>query len=245
MSRRRIAVLLAAVLAVSATTMWAVFFALEAEPAARAVAESDGRPCRDPCAFTFGPEAAPVGLILYPGAGVEPAAYAPLAAAVADHGFLVTIQRAPLDLAVLDADMAQAAIDAHPGIDTWAVGGHSLGGAMAARFAAGSDDVAGLVLLAAYPEEALDLSQSDLAVLSISASGDPLVTPADILASAAQLPDDTVFVEVVGGNHTQFGSYGRQLRDAPASIDPEEQRRITVEAIDDLLSSLGSQPGES
>ncbi len=243
MSRRSIAILIAGVLVAAVVTMWEVYFSLEADPAAVLIAESRGRSCPGPCAFAFGPDAASVGLILYPGAGVEPAAYAPLAAAVAESGFMVTIQRATLDLAIFDSDMAQASIDGFPRVDSWAVGGHSLGGAIAARFAAEADAVDGLVLLAAYPEDALDLSDSDLDVLSIYAAADLLATPIEVLGAAERLPADAVFVEIKGGNHAQFGSYGRQPRDGVASIDPAEQRRVVAEAIDGFLSDLGSSHG--
>ena len=106
MTRRRIAIGVALTLVAAAAIVWSLFFALEAEAEAASIAASTGRECPDPCAFAFGSEQAPAGLILYPGGGVEPAAYAPLAAEIADAGFLVTIQQAPLGLAVLSASRA-------------------------------------------------------------------------------------------------------------------------------------------
>lgn len=240
MTRRRwIVIGVAAALVATAAICWSVFFALEAEPSATAVAASQGRDCPDPCAFAFGDEDAPVGLILYQGAGVEPAAYAPLAVEIAAEGFLVTIQQAPLGLPILDSDMAQASIEAFPNVEIWAVGGHSLGGAMAARFAAETSRVDGLVLLAAYPEGGLDLRDSGLDVLSIYGDGDPLATPDDVLGAESRLPEGTRFVLVEGGNHAQFGSYGRQPRDGEASISAETQRRLVGDAIVRFLSEIG------
>ncbi len=230
---------IAAVLIVALAVVWAVFFSLEADADAVAIAETAGRECPDPCLYSFGREDAPAGLILYQGAGVEPAAYAPLASDIADAGFFVTIHQAPLGLPILDADMAQPTIDTFEGIDTWAVGGHSLGGAMAARFASESNEVDGLVLLAAYPEGGLDLrGDSGLEVVAIYADRDLLATPDDVLGARPQLPDDTEFVLVQGGNHAQFGSYGRQPRDGEASIAPAEQRRAVATAVSQFLSGL-------
>ena len=230
---------IALVLIVAIAVVWALLFSLEAEPEATEIAVQAGRECPDPCAYSFGDEDATVGLILYPGAGVEPAAYAPLAVEIADTGFLVTIQQAPLGLAILDSDMAQVSIDAYPDIDDWAVGGHSLGGAMAARFASESSQVDGLVLLAAYPEGGLDLSDSGLEVISIYGDRDLLATPDEVLGAEPRLPDDTEFVLVEGGNHAQFGSYGRQPRDGEASIPASEQRRAIAGAVSRFLSDLG------
>jgi predicted alpha/beta-hydrolase family hydrolase len=243
-TRRRVVIGVSLVLIAAAAITWALFFALEADPEAASVAASVGTDCPDPCAFAFGSDAAPAGLVLYPGAGVEPAAYAPLAAEIADAGFFVTIQQAPLGLAILDSDMAQASIDAFPGIDTWAVGGHSLGGAMAARFASESDQVDGLVLLAAYPEGGLDLRDSGLEVISIYGDGDLLATPDDVLGSRPQLPADTEFVLIEGGNHAQFGAYGRQPRDGEASIPASEQRDTIARSVVTFLTGLGSSPGD-
>ena len=230
---------IALALIVAIAVVWALLFSLEAEPEATEIAVEVGRGCPDPCAYAFGSADAEVGLILYQGAGVEPAAYAPLAAEIADAGFFVTIQQAPLGLPILDSDMAQPTIDGFDGIDIWAIGGHSLGGAMAARFASGSSEVDGLVLLAAYPEGGLDLRDSDLEVISIYGDRDLLATPEDVLGARSQLPDDTEFVLVEGGNHAQFGSYGRQPRDGEASIPASEQRRAVAGAVSQFLSDLG------
>ena len=43
-------------------------------------------------------------------------------------------------------------------------------------------------------------------------------------------------VEIQGGNHAQFGSYGLQRGDPPAEITPQEQQARTVEAISDFLA---------
>lgn len=238
MTRRRVVIGIALVLLIAASVAWSLLFSLDADPEARAMAASVGQECPDPCAFALGSHWSPAGLILYPGAGVEPAAYAPLAVEIAEAGFFVTIQQAPLGLAILDSDMAQVSLDSYPDIGTWAVGGHSLGGAMAARFASQSSEIDGLVLLASYPESGLDLTDSGLDVISIYGDRDLLATPDDVVGARPQLPGDTEFVLVEGGNHAQFGSYGRQPRDGEASIPASEQRAIVAEAIVEFLTDL-------
>jgi hypothetical protein len=243
-TRRRIVTGVALALVAAAAVGWALFFSLDAEPGATSIAASAGRECPDPCAYAFGSEQAPAGLILYPGAGVEPAAYAPLAAEIADDEFFVAIHQAPLGLAILDSDMAQVSIDEYADIETWAVGGHSLGGAMAARFASESDRIDGLVLLAAYPESGLDLADSGLQVMSIYGDRDLLATPDEVLGARPQLPDGTEFVLIEGGNHAQFGAYGRQPRDGEAAISASEQRDEIVGSISSFLNDLGSLRGD-
>lgn len=180
-----------------------------------------------------------VGLILYPGGRVDPRAYAPAARAIAAEGYLVVIVPMPLNLAVLAPARAGEVIAAHPEIDAWAVGGHSLGGSMAARFAEQNPSlVDGLVLWASYPPESNDLSEQSLAVASIYGTRDGLALPEEVEASRPLLPSDTTWVAIEGGNHAQFGWYGEQAGDNLATISREEQQRQVIEATLELLRSL-------
>lgn len=190
--------------------------------------------------FSPANQQATTGFIMYPGGRVDPRSYAPAARAIAMEGYLTAIVPMPLNLAVFGADQALAVVAAFPEIDRWAVGGHSLGGAMAARLAHGhASEVDGLVLWAAYPDASNDLSTSDLAVTSIYATLDGLATQDKIAASRSLLPLDTSWVAIEGGNHAQFGWYGPQSGDNPATISREEQQQQVVEATLELLGYLG------
>jgi hypothetical protein len=179
------------------------------------------------------------GLVFYPGGRVDPAAYAPLARAVAAAGYQVVIVPMPFNLAVLDADAAAGVIAAYPEVTRWAVGGHSLGGSMAARFARGHTGlVKGLALWAAYPDGADGLADSGLAVVSIYGTRDGVATPAEIEASRPLLPADTDWTPIEGGNHAQFGLYGAQAGDGEPQVSATEQQARTVAATVDLLQRL-------
>lgn len=181
------------------------------------------------------------GFIIYPGGRVDPRAYAPQARAIAAQGYLVVIVPMPLHLAVFGSDRATQVIERFPGIEHWAIGGHSLGGAMAAQYAAKHpDQVQGLVLWAAYPAKSNDLSASTLKVTSISATLDGLATAKKIEASKALLPKKTTWVTIEGGNHAQFGWYGAQSGDHPATISREEQQAQVVRATVKLLKSIST-----
>ena len=78
------------------------------------------------------------------------------------------------------------------------------------------DAVQGVILWASYPSPVFSLSDKDLKVISISGTNDGLATPAKIEASKADLPPDTDFVAIEGGNHTQFGWYDTY----PAPVQP-------------------------
>ena len=183
-----------------------------------------------------------VGLVLYPGGRVDPRAYAPVAHALAGEGYLVVIVPMPLNLAVLAPDRAAEVIAAFPEIGRWAVGGHSLGGAMSARFAYQKPEaVQGLVLWAAYPASTDDLSGYSLSVTSIYGTRDGLATGDKIAASRPLLPFDTSWVAIEGGNHAQFGWYGPQSGDGNATVSREEQQKQIVAATLALLARLADR----
>jgi len=179
------------------------------------------------------------GFIFYPGGLVDPRAYAPMAQDIAAEGYLVIIVPMPFNLAVFGAGRATDVITAYPDIETWTIGGHSLGGAMASRYAHQNDEaVSGLALWAAFPAENNDLSQNKLAVTSIFGTRDGLVSREDIEHSRQLLPPETVFVAIEGGNHAQFGWYGPQEGDLPATISPAEQHDRVVAGTVSLLRQL-------
>ena len=179
------------------------------------------------------------GLILYPGGRVDYRAYSAHAQGIAAEGFLVVVVPMPLNFAFLGANRAADVMIAFPEIETWVVGGHSLGGAMAAEFAYDNLNlVDGLLLWASYPSQNTDLSSSQLNLLSISASNDGLATRQDIADSITRLPEDAIFIEIEGGNHAGFGWYGPQSGDGQLSISQEAQQRQIVSDTSQWLKSL-------
>ncbi|MFO8114195.1 MAG: alpha/beta hydrolase [Halorubrum sp.] len=164
------------------------------------------------------------GLIYYPGARVNPESYVPTAAAaVAGRDVAVVIVDVPLNLAVLGPDRADHARAAFPEVDSWYVGGHSLGGAMACRYAAAhADELDGLVLHASYCDS--DVSESGLRVLSVLGAADGVIDADRERESRSNLPGDAHVVELDGVNHAGFGAYGPQRGDESVSTDPAVMR---------------------
>lgn len=179
------------------------------------------------------------GIIIYPGGRVDPRSYAPQARALAEQGYLAVIVPMPLNLAVFAPGSASDVITAFPEIKNWGITGHSLGGAMAANFISNHPDaIDGLVLWAAYPANSDSLTGFDLPVTSIYASQDGLADPLTIANSSSQLPENAQFVEILGGNHSQFGWYGDQPGDNPAQISRIEQQNQVIEATSQLLEGM-------
>ncbi len=191
--------------------------------------------------YSFSPqgETAKAGFIFYPGARVDPRAYAPAAHALAAQGYYVAITPMPLNFAIFAPDKAMDVMNAHPEVENWVIGGHSLGGAMAGQFAAQKPTlVDGLVFWAAFPPENASLAgQTEMAVASIYGTLDGLATPAKVLAATPLLPPSAQFVPIEGGNHAQFGWYGDQPGDNPATISRIDQQEQTVAATAAVLAA--------
>ncbi len=182
------------------------------------------------------------GFIFYPGGRVNYISYAPYAYEIAAQGYLVVIVSMPLNLAVFDVNAANNVIADYPNVTSWVIGGHSLGGSMAAQYihdnSNNSNKVDGLALWASYPPSGVDLSKSKITVVTVHGTNDGLVSSKQIDDSLKQLPPDTVRVEIDGGNHAQFGWYGLQSGDNLATISREQQQDITVNATVRLLSKI-------
>lgn len=180
------------------------------------------------------------GFVFYPGGLVNEQAYAPLCRRIAASGFYVAIVPMPLNLAVFAPEKGRSALEKNKAITRWAIGGHSLGGAMASRFVhTDSTLFRGLVLYAAYPDVSNDLSKrTTIAVLSVSATLDGLATPEKIADNKKYLPAATQYLVLEGGNHAQFGSYGVQNGDKTATMTAEEQQRRVAEATIAFLNNL-------
>lgn len=243
-----IVILVIVIIAVGGFVIWASSTNPLMPEAVAALEGNDAVAVDDAGYLSFSPvDAQPTaGLILYPGGRVQAGAYAPLALSVAENGYYAAIVYAPLNLAFFNVNAAQTIIDAHPEIETWVVGGHSLGGVAASLFAESNEAVDGLVMMASYPADDNLTSRTDLSVVSIYGTEDGLASEDSIQQSATSLPDTTDFVLIEGGNHAQFGYYGEQGGDNPATISRADQQSQTVDAILRLFSQLaGTTPDDS
>ena len=169
----------------------------------------------------YEPVKATSGLIFYPGGKVEHSAYIPLMKALASEGILSVLVEMPFHLAVFDMDAAQGIQEQYPQIENWYIGGHSLGGSMAASYLEKCEEAyEGLILLGSY--STADLSSKDLQVLSIYGSEDKVMNRDNYEENKVNLPTDFEEVIIDGGCHAYFGMYGAQEGDGTPKISNEE-----------------------
>ena len=184
----------------------------------------------------FSPESPEVGLVFYPGGLVEYTAYAPLMRQLADEGIMTVLLHMPLDLAFTNINGAVKVAEQYPEIKRWYIGGHSLGGVMAASCAvSGRRSFDGVILLASYSTKDLH----DENVLSIYGSNDGVLNRKQYDKNRKKLPEDVTEVVLDGGIHAFFGDYGAQKGDGTPTITREEQTRQTARLILDFIHANG------
>lgn len=188
-------------------------------------------------------------LLFFPGALVNPVAYAPLARAVASAGYEATILELPRRGAFGGADdpemFARARALIRPGRDSipWVVAGHSRGAVVTTKLAAERPaGLAGLVFIGSSHPRDVSLAALTIPVTKIVGTRDGLASPDEVRANSHNLPASTRWVWVEGGNHSQFGWYGFQPGDGRARVSADRQRSEMIQA---LLAIMRTVAGDS
>ncbi len=221
-------ILIALAIILAGTLIWGISWATYSRPPlpeALTALESDDlvEVSQDPW-LTFTPTGdIKAGLIFYPGGRIDPRGYAPLLREIASEGYLVVVPSMPINMAIFDTNAADEIIDHFSKINSWGIAGHSVGGTSAAIYTANNPGkIAGLAIWASYPPNNTDLSGANLPVYSIYGELDSRVDRPAIKERKSIMPPDTVYLEIPGGDHHQFGSY---------LIDPDQDHSTTPRAV--------------
>ena len=221
-------ILIALAIILAGTLIWGISWATYSRPPlpeALTALESDDlvEVSQDPW-LTFTPTGdIKAGLIFYPGGRIDPRGYAPLLREIASEGYLVVVPSMPINMAIFDTNAADEIIDHFSKINSWGIAGHSVGGTSAAIYTANNPGkIAGLAIWASYPPNNTDLSGANFPVYSIYGELDSRVDRPAIKERKNIMPPDTVYLEIPGGDHHQFGSY---------LIDPDQDHSTTPRVV--------------
>jgi dienelactone hydrolase len=186
--------------------------------------------------IAFGNPDASTGFIFYPGGKVEDTAYAPFIEEIAEGNVFCVIAEMPYQLAVFRSNAAADIMKQYPQVESWYIGGHSLGGAMAAYYAGKyPEQFEGIILLASY--STADLSKSSMKALVMHGSEDDVLNMESYQKYLNNLPSGYEEITIEGGNHAGFGDYGLQKGDGEATISAADQWKIASSAIIDFIHS--------
>ncbi len=185
--------------------------------------------------------AAPAELlfVFYPGGLVRPQAYEWLGRALASEGVHTVIPEFPVDLAVLDTGRADRLVAHYAQGRPVVIGGHSLGGAMAAAWASEHPDaVAGLLLMAAYPPNDSPVADASFPALVLHAEHDGVADPDAVRGGLDRLPRDTRFHVIPGAVHSFFGRYGPQSGDGVPTVSRADAEASIVTVVGEFLAAI-------
>ena len=153
----------------------------------------------------------------------------------------------PSCVAIFGYTRADKIIQDYAQIEKWVIGGHSVGGTAAGIYAVQNQrgQRRGHLGISGCRIRQTGWIATTIKVLSVYGSEDGRAPPETVMENAEYLPADTVFVEIEGGNHTQFGyidpspdAYLKDPDDKPATISIEEQQRKIVQATVDFLEQF-------
>lgn len=240
------------------TAMLAMAWSYQAHGVDRAVLETDTlvRVTNHDGFLEFTPLTNPKAaqLLFLPGGLVQLEAYTPMARRIAEAGYRVVLVRLPFlnRHALTERDKREVMAEARRQMQAadatvrWVVAAHSFGGVLASRMADESPEVmAALVLIGTTHPRDVDLSDSGLAVTKILGTRDGIATVEKARVNAGRLPESARWIEIIGGNHAQFGYYGPQLGDGRASITRLDQQRQLLDVLLGELDRLASTADSS
>lgn len=182
-------------------------------------------------------------LVFFPGAMVQAKAYLPLLSEIAAQGVQVWLIRMPFRMATFGYKKPIELGLLRDSNKIYTLAGHSQGAKMAAQFALEYPTyIDRLILIATTHPRDFSLHDISIPVLKVYGSRDGVASMQDILQNASLLPETTEYINIEGGNHSQFGHYGPQLGDYNATISREVQQSQTADAvIRFILSGRSSQ----
>lgn len=177
-------------------------------------------------------------VIVYPGALVSPEAYSIWAKKVAQNGYTVKIAHFPLNMAIFNVNAANNLINTKQ--QNYVIGGHSLGGAMAARYVHNTHNnhLKGIFFLGSYADKKGNLADRNISALSIVASRDGVLNWKKYNSNKKYLPKDTEYKVIKGGNHGNFGSYGLQKGDHKSTISNKQQQNMIANKLIKWLNTI-------
>lgn len=191
--------------------------------------------------LTFNPISNPskTGFIFYPGGRIDPRGYSYLMHIIASEGYLVVIPDMPINMAVFNPNIADEITAYYPEIQNWVIGGHSIGGTMAAQYTDKHPEVIdGLVIWASYPAANTDISDLDIPVVSMYGSRELSVNDSSVGERKHLLPEETLYIRIEGGDHHQFGSYEINPKDHLATTSRASQHEQTIQATLGILQEI-------
>lgn len=193
--------------------------------------------------LTFSPaiEKTTTGLIMYPENYQDIRMYAPICREIAKAGYDVIMlsRRGKFPLSV-DEEVVriQSVMSSHPEVNHWFIGAHSWEAFVPINYALKyPETIKGLIFWGARIYADSSLEKSSLPILMVYGTNDDVHV--NLLATdKPNLPPQTQWVEIQGGNRVNFANFGPLPGDTASSISIIDQQDQTVKSTVEFISSL-------
>lgn len=171
-------------------------------------------------------------IIFYPGAKVEYTSYLPLFMNLSSRGIDCYLVEMPFNFAFFGINSADSIIE-NSNYTHYYMAGHSLGGAMAGTYVNRTDNnIDGLIYLSAHTNVG-----TNVPILSIRGTNDGIINLTSYQEAKSLIKNNFKEIIIDGGNHAQFGYYGKQSGDGQASITAKSQQDQSADAIIEFIEN--------
>lgn len=175
------------------------------------------------------------GIIIYPGEKIEPKSYSQISSLLANYGYKVVVMKFPLNLPALSFDKAQKIIE-NDKISNWYALSHTGSTQSAISQASNNKNIKGVILLGDFPRSD-DLNLINKPMLSVWGTKDGFFDLAKFEESHKNLPKNSYFYEIEGGNNTNFANISKLKGDNDAIISADFQKSSTAKKIDEFIKN--------
>ncbi len=184
-----------------------------------------------------------IGIVFYAGAYCDVRGYAPVLKEVAAAGYLVIAPTLPFDFSIFAPDIADEVRAAYPEIKRWVIAGHSMGGAMAGRYAyLNQDNLAGLIVFDSFPPGGNSLAESKLPILLFERAKADGSRSQKFIDNAGLYPEGTPNILIPGAQHMYYGSFdgGAYEEEWEPGIKRSVQQRVVIEGMIEGLARISN-----
>lgn len=185
------------------------------------------------------------GIIFYPDKFVNEKSYLPLLFELAKDGYGIYILKSPLNVPLFSRNKANDIIK-NGDFEKYALMGHSYGGKVLLDYISKqnqfSEKITDAILLAAcssgrYVFDSVKNKdyKNEVRMLSIVGSKDGVLNLLKYDNDKENLPKNTKYITINGGNNSNFGNYGKKYNDFKSDISLEKQQYIVLNEINEFL----------
>lgn len=181
-----------------------------------------------------------IGVIIIPAQKVQQKSYARLAKKLSQNNYQVFIPKLVFNSSIFSTSRIEKIIENNKDVSMWYVIGHSDSGNTALKVSANEKKVLGTVFLGSYVTGD-DLKLINKHLLLIWGTNDGVLDFSKFNEYKKNLSENTTFLEIVGGNNSNFADIELLENDNSATINNEQQQKQAINSIVKFINKVSEQ----